>query len=450
MKVTENRATLQTDGDRVRAVLYIRVSRDEQAQKGFSIPDQKRELLAHAKREGWEAVEVIVDDGYSGAVGVRPGLDRVTELAEAGKIEVVAAKKRNRLFRSRYYRLMYEKDLKELGVELVALDDTGNRFADAMQDEFADWYREELTKNTVAGRMEKARSGKLIRYRTPIFGFTYTADGCAFVVVPEQMAVVERVIRAVAAGKTLYAIRRELEEDGIPAPSGGFKWNNSTIRDMVREDAYRPIPYSEIEPLLTKEARERLDPRAEYGIVRYPKHKVTTLEPDAANGYVRKQKTSLRPEKEQVPIAVVSSGIDRNVIDTARKRIKNNRRQRKMHDRVYELSGIIRCKECGYSIVTARKINGGRELYYYRCARNQRDGKAACPHNKGHRAEALERAVLHALLDVVKDKEDLTARVHQDYERKRQDLMRLHADSRGLQNRLVHDQATSCGTVRCS
>ncbi len=102
-----------------RAVLYVRVSTDEQVEHGFSIPEQKRDLLAHAEREGWSVVDMIVDEGHSGAVGIRPGLDRIKELADAGAIDVVLAKKRDRLFRSRYYRMGYEQDLKERGVKLV-------------------------------------------------------------------------------------------------------------------------------------------------------------------------------------------------------------------------------------------------------------------------------------------------------------------------------------------
>jgi site-specific DNA recombinase len=62
-----------------RVALYMRVSTDEQSQRGYSIPDQRRELLEYAEREGWHVVKVVEDDGHSGAVGIRPGLDRCTE-----------------------------------------------------------------------------------------------------------------------------------------------------------------------------------------------------------------------------------------------------------------------------------------------------------------------------------------------------------------------------------
>ena len=120
-------------------MIYCRVSTDEQAKSGYSIADQKRELLRHAEREGYEVVETIVDDGYSGASRERPGLDRILELAETGGIELAIATKRDRWFRSRLYRLMLDEDLAELGVRLVALNDTGNRIGDGVQDDFAEW-----------------------------------------------------------------------------------------------------------------------------------------------------------------------------------------------------------------------------------------------------------------------------------------------------------------------
>ena len=89
--------------EQVRAVLYARVSTDEQARSGYSIDDQKRTLLDHAEREGWQVVEVIEDDGFSGATPTRPGIRRIYELAEAGEIDVVLATKRDRYFRSRLY-----------------------------------------------------------------------------------------------------------------------------------------------------------------------------------------------------------------------------------------------------------------------------------------------------------------------------------------------------------
>jgi len=161
----------------MRVALYVRVSTDEQAKSGYSIADQKRELLRHAESEGYEVVETIVDDGYSGASRERPGLDRILELAEAGKMELAITTKRDRWFRSRLYRLMLDEDLAELGARLVALNDTGNRIGDGVQDDFAEWEREVITERTRVGRFGRARSGRLLIGCRPLYGYRLTDDG---------------------------------------------------------------------------------------------------------------------------------------------------------------------------------------------------------------------------------------------------------------------------------
>ena len=79
-----------------RAALYIRVSTDPQAEKGQSIPEQRRQLDAAAVVRGYEVLEVLIDDGYTGTAPQRPGYLRMLELAEAGAIDVVLAAKRDR------------------------------------------------------------------------------------------------------------------------------------------------------------------------------------------------------------------------------------------------------------------------------------------------------------------------------------------------------------------
>ena len=67
-----------------RAILYTRVSGDEQKKRGFSLQDQIDSLRAWASENGYEVVQEIEDAGYSGAYLERPGLDRVREMVRGG------------------------------------------------------------------------------------------------------------------------------------------------------------------------------------------------------------------------------------------------------------------------------------------------------------------------------------------------------------------------------
>src|SRR3712207_6022163 len=79
-----------------RAILYARVSTDEQARSGFSLAQQIEALRAYAAREGYEVLEEVSDPGQSGASLERPGMDRVRDLVAVGGVSVVLAQDRDR------------------------------------------------------------------------------------------------------------------------------------------------------------------------------------------------------------------------------------------------------------------------------------------------------------------------------------------------------------------
>jgi site-specific DNA recombinase len=244
-----------------RAILYARVSTDEQGKSGYSIPDQLRRLREYAEYECLEVLEEIVDDGYSGGSANRPGLHRIMELGEAGKLELVVATKRNRLFRSRFYRLLWDRDLEDLGVRLVALDDTGNRFGDAMQDEFAEWEKEEIARRTTSGKLEKARQGKVVGgIPCPNYGFQLNEAHDAYVVNEATMPVLRRMFRMVGAeANSIYAVKKALEAEGIPAPRGGRTWSKHTIRYILLQDCYRPHTFEEMCGIVSPDVASRLE-----------------------------------------------------------------------------------------------------------------------------------------------------------------------------------------------
>src|SRR3712207_6457085 len=230
-----------------RAVLYARVSTDEQAKSGYSIPDQLGTLRIYAAEKGYNVLEECVDDGWSGSDPDRPGLRRVIDLAHMGTVEVVVAMRRDRFFRSRLYRFLMDKDLEEHGVRLEAMNDTGNRIGDGVQDDFAEWEREQITERTTAGRREKARQGKIIAGRLPDYGFRFGPDRDSYEVVEEEMAVVRRIISELASGASVNGICAALDADGVPPPAKGKNnWQRTFVRDCAFDDVYAPHTAEEL------------------------------------------------------------------------------------------------------------------------------------------------------------------------------------------------------------
>lgn len=85
-----------------RVAIYVRVSTEEQALKGFSIEAQKEALIEYCKKHNMKIVYIYADEGISGAKPPlkRPGLKQLLDDVEAGKIDMILFTKLDRWFRS--------------------------------------------------------------------------------------------------------------------------------------------------------------------------------------------------------------------------------------------------------------------------------------------------------------------------------------------------------------
>src|SRR5829696_4271653 len=110
-----------------RAVLYARVSTDEQARSGYSLAQQLEALREYTAREGYEVLEEVSDPGQSGASLERPGMNRVRDLVSAGGVSVVLlAQDRDRFAREPAYLYLLREEFAEGGTALQALNDRGD------------------------------------------------------------------------------------------------------------------------------------------------------------------------------------------------------------------------------------------------------------------------------------------------------------------------------------
>lgn len=92
-----------------RAALYIRVSTEEQAKKGYSLPAQKEDLEEYAKRNGYAIAGYYIDEGKSARkkYTARREFMRMLEDVKADKIDIILFIKLDRWFRSvaDYYKI---------------------------------------------------------------------------------------------------------------------------------------------------------------------------------------------------------------------------------------------------------------------------------------------------------------------------------------------------------
>src|ERR671916_3244874 len=101
---------MPSDHSSKRAILYARVSTDEQARSGYSLAQQIEALRQYAASEGYEVIEEVSDPGQSGASLERPGMDRVRDLVDAGGVSVVLAQDTDRIARDPVHRALLDDE----------------------------------------------------------------------------------------------------------------------------------------------------------------------------------------------------------------------------------------------------------------------------------------------------------------------------------------------------
>lgn len=148
----------------LRVALYARISTTGQGQ---DIGLQLDELRQVARLRGWHVVGEYTDEGVSGAKTTRPGLDRLLAEAQAGRLDVVAVWKLDRLGRSLQHLLAVLAQFQTHGVQFVSLRDAGldtttpaGRLFTSIIGAFAEFERDLIRERVVAGVRRAQAAGK--------------------------------------------------------------------------------------------------------------------------------------------------------------------------------------------------------------------------------------------------------------------------------------------------
>jgi DNA invertase Pin-like site-specific DNA recombinase len=223
--------------------IYCRLSKEDgTGAESESIQNQKSLLLRCAAERGWEVYDLYVDEDYSGVGVRRPAFERLLRDAEARRFGVVLCKTQSRFTRDMEEVERYIHKLFPLwGVRFVAVADNadsavkGNKKARQIAGLVNEWYSEDLSENVRAVLDHKRREGLSIA-SFPLYGYRKGPVKGSLEPDPEAAAVVRRIFAAALAGKTAYAIARELTAAGVPNPTGYKRRQGERFRPGAGED----------------------------------------------------------------------------------------------------------------------------------------------------------------------------------------------------------------------
>jgi site-specific DNA recombinase len=229
------------------AVLYIRVSTEEQARGGVSLKDQEEKLLQYCKLNDLEPVQVIREEGISGSkhLRTRPGGALLVDLLSSKQADHVVALKLDRLFRDAEDALRESKAWDNAGIALHLVDMGGQaintasamgRFFLSMMAGFA-----ELERNLISERTEAALSYKKAHkeaYSPTPYGYNRKGDNLTINSEEQQTVKLIKALRE--EGLSLGKIAAELSERNIPTKNGR-QWYASTVSYILKNELYEEV-----------------------------------------------------------------------------------------------------------------------------------------------------------------------------------------------------------------
>jgi site-specific DNA recombinase len=341
------------------AALYARVS-GEQQRDSNTIASQTEELVAYAERQGYCVASdmIIKDDGFSGTVLERPGLERVRDLAAEGRIDVVVVHAPDRLSRRYAYQVLVIEELARQGVETVfvnapSMETPEDHLLVQFQGMLAEYERAQILERSRRGKRHRARRGEVAVLSGAPYGYRYhkkTPDSEAFYeIVEPQASVVREVYRHYTCDHlSIAAITRGLNERAVPTSTGRSRWERSTVWAMLRNPAYRG--------------------KACFGKTRQmPRTYVTR--PLRLSGRTASATTGghEKPREEWIEVPVPAI-VTEETFALAEERLAMNKTHSPRRTKTPSVvQGLVSCGKCGYALSRSSAQTTARRISYYRC-----------------------------------------------------------------------------------
>ncbi|MCG4794100.1 recombinase family protein [Faecalibacterium prausnitzii] len=374
------------------AAIYVRLSKEDGdvatagKRESNSISNQK-DLIKNFLKDKKDIVVVSerVDDGYSGSNFERPAFQMMLEDIKKGVVDSVVVKDLSRFGREYIDAGKYiERLFPALGVRFIAINDhydslEGKSQADEIVIPFKnlinDAYCRDISIKIRSHLEVKRKNGEYIGAFTP-YGYQKDSDNKNKLVIDVYAAgIVKEIYRMKLSGMSQTAIANVLNKQGVLSPMEYKHSLGIRIQDNFKTHEQAEWSAMSVKRILENEVYTGT---LVQGKRTTPNHKVKKLMKKPETDWVRIEKNheAIVSERE---FALVQRLLG---IDT---------RTSPNEEKVYPLSGLVVCGDCGAMMIKRDVPAGGKIYAYYICSRH-----AATKECAAHRIpmKKLEETVL--------------------------------------------------------
>lgn len=220
----------------MRVAAYIRVSTDEQAEKGNSLIEQRERLIAYCTAMGWEQPIFFEDDGYSAKDLKRPAAKKMISEVQKNKFDIVLTSKLDRMSRKLLDMLQLVKLFNDHECGFVSSSegfDTSTavgRMVLQLLATFAEFERER-TSERVKDNMTSLAKNTDIALGKSCYGFDVIDR--KYVINEAEEEVIECMAQAAEDGNGYRMIAKILNDNGYITREGNA-WDQISVKRVIR------------------------------------------------------------------------------------------------------------------------------------------------------------------------------------------------------------------------
>ena len=219
--------------------IYMRVSTEDQAREGFSLPEQKERLTSECNFRGYNIVDYYQDAGISAKTGNhRPEFERMLDDAKNGKIDTIYAIKLDRISRSIYDMEKIMSFCEKYNIKIVCLYDDYNTAT--ANGKMVARIMMSVSQNEIERTSERTKIGMdgalkvgHIPGKVPL---GYKKNGKELVIDPITSPIVKRVFELYSKGNSYFAISEKFNHEKVLNKTN---WYDGSIRRIIINPVYK-------------------------------------------------------------------------------------------------------------------------------------------------------------------------------------------------------------------
>jgi site-specific DNA recombinase len=407
--------------NQIQTGIYARVS-TEQPAEAKTIHSQLAALRERVAQDGFTLTEELtfIDDGYSGATLIRPGLEQLRDVVALHGLDRLYVHSPDRLARKYAYQVLLLDEFQRANVEVIFLN---RALGQGPEDELllqvqgmvAEYERAKILERSRRGKRYAAQTGQVSVLCGAPYGYRYISkhEGggqARYEIIPDEARVVRQIFDWVGRQRlSIGEVCRRLQQAGERTRSGKTVWDRSVVSGILKNPAYQgsaAFGKTQAVPMRPKLRLQRDDPAQ-------PRRAVSTV----------------TVPKEQWIYIPVPALVSEELFEAVQVQLEENRRRARQRQRGarYLLQGLLVCAQCQYAYygkrVSQKSAKGKQRDYaYYRCIGTDAyrfGGERICD-NLQVRTDLLDELVWNEVCDLLAQPQ----RLEQEYQR------RLNAPSR--------------------